>query len=138
MVSGGVAVNGPRLDDRTAGLALLLGYGLVLAVLYREPVSGFERAIQGVRSALYLVVLPALGVAVGGYASLDMPYAGGPVFVAASYLGVVGVAIALGGVTSTPLAVAGAGAFLLAALALLTSLWSLVSSLGAGLDVWNP
>jgi hypothetical protein len=124
-----------RLDDRTAGVALLLGYALVLAILYQDPSTGIERATRELPATGYFVILPVAGIATGGYALLELPYRSVLVFFAASYLGVVGIALALGGVVSATTAVAGAGVFALATVAVVTAVRSFIEFLGLDLAV---
>lgn len=125
----------PRLDDRTAGAALLIGYAVVLAILYRDPTAGIRQTTRGVPAIVYFFLLPAGGMVIGGYALFGGSYSGVFVFVAGSYLGVLGIALALGGVTSAFVALAGAGVFLLSVVAVVTSVRSFVVSLGFDLDV---
>ncbi len=118
----------PWLDDRIAGVALLIGYAIVVAVLYRDPAAGIEQATRGLAAAVYFLFFPAGGIATGGYALLGGPYDGVFVFVTGSYLGVLGITLAVG-VAFLPVALAGAGMFLLSVVAIAASVRAFVTSL---------
>ncbi|MFB6228897.1 MAG: hypothetical protein ABEH88_10110 [Halobacteriales archaeon] len=62
----------------------------------------------------------------GGYTLLGWPYRGAFVFLAGSYLRVIGIALALGGVASVVVAAVGAGVFVLGVVAVVSSVRSLV------------
>jgi len=117
------------LDNRTAGSALVLGYGLLVAVLFRDPGSAIGTATATVQGVVFFLVLPGLGVASGLYAYRDSPYRTGAVFVTASYLAMVGLSLALF-VVSPLVTVAGLCLFALAAVSLVASLGDLTRSVG--------
>jgi len=84
-----------NLDHATGG-ALAGGFVLVVLLLYRDPASGVDAATASLPSLVYFVVLPAAGVLVGAYASAGGPYSALPVVLFGTYLGVFGLALALG------------------------------------------
>jgi len=102
--------------NEIGGAALAVGFLLAVAVLYREPVSGWNAATAGVASAVYFLALPAAGLLAGVYAYIDGPYSAAPLFLLGSYLGVFGIALTLGtALRATPIGVyLGVGAVLLA------------------------
>jgi hypothetical protein len=120
----------PRFSDRAAGVTLLVGYTLVIAILYRDPAAGIEQATRGVQAAVYFLVLPVVGIVFGAYAVLEGPHSGAFVFLAGSYLGVLGIALALGGVASAAVALVGVGVFVLSVVAVVTSVRSFVAAVG--------
>lgn len=115
------------LDSENAGgLALVVGYLLVLGVFYRDPVGALGAATAGVQSLVYFLVLPVGGLLAGLYAVLGGPYSGAPVFLLGTYLGIVGLALTVGNL----LASTGAGILLAMGLVLVVlSLVALVTSL---------
>jgi len=84
----------------TGGGALVAGFVLLFVVLFREPASALAATTASPQSILYFLVLPVLGVLAGVYAYFDGPYSGVALFALATYLGVVGLALILGGVLS--------------------------------------
>lgn len=125
------------LDPRqTGGGALLLGFVLVFGVLYRDPSHGLDAATAEPAAAVYFLVLPALGLLAGVYASLDAPHGSVPLFVFGSYLGLVGLALAVGGaLAATPSGLAvgvGLVVLALAVAALVASVLSVTASLSVG------
>jgi hypothetical protein len=85
----------PFPDTRVAGVALILGYGLLLGVLFRTPSAGLSAAAASLSSLFLFLVLPVIGVLSGIYA-----YVGGRlhsvlVLVTATYLATVGVTLSL-------------------------------------------
>ena len=124
--------------EKIAGSALLVGFLLVVAVLYgRTPSSALGSATTSVGAAVYLLVLPALGLGAGVYAYIDAPYAEVPAFVFGSYLGVVGIGLAFGtlvaATTSMLLLLGGTTLVTLSVTALVASLLRLVGAVGVGL-----
>ncbi len=81
---------------RATGSALAGGFVLVLVLLYRDPPTGVDAATGGLASLVYFVVLPVGGVLAGAYAYADGPYSTLPLFLFGTYLGVFGLALALG------------------------------------------
>jgi hypothetical protein len=124
-----------RLDDRAAGAALLIGHAVVVAILYRDPATGIRQATRGIPAVVYFLLLPAGGMVSGGYALLGGSHSSVFVFVSGSYLGVVGIALALEGVASAPIALAGVGVFVLSVVAIVASVRSFVAFLGLDLDM---
>jgi hypothetical protein len=86
--------------NETGGGALVIGFLLVLLVLYRNPASALETATASIQSGLYFLVLPIVGVVAGVYAIADGPYSALPLFFSGSYLGVFGLALTVGGLLS--------------------------------------
>lgn len=137
----------PRRDGRDSrtmdidpheagGAALLLGFLIVLATLYRDPASGLATATVGPGAVFYFLVLPAAGLLCGGYVLLNGPYSGVPLFVLGSYLGVFGLGLLFGSLLApgTDGLVLGVGLLLsgLATVALVASAWRLGAALGFG------
>lgn len=120
----------------TGGGALVIGYLLVLLVLYRNPASGLEAATVNPQSVLYFVVLPVVGLLAGIYASVGGPYGAVPLFVLGSYLGIFGLALTLGYLLApTPMGlplVVGIVLLPLSIVALVASVLQLVASLRSG------
>jgi hypothetical protein len=83
------------LDNRTGGIALVVGYGLLIAVLFRNPTDGIATATGTVQGFLFFAVLPVSGLAGGVYTALDWPFRTTVAFVTGSYLAVVGIGLAL-------------------------------------------
>lgn len=126
-----------RVDHRTGGVALVVGYGLLVAVLFRNPADGLATATASVQGALFFVLLPVLGLASGVYTLLDWPLRTLAAFGTGTYLAVVGVGILLllvGGATVTVLL--GFVLFGLAVVALVGTLRSSVAAMfpGRGFD----
>lgn len=87
-----------NLDPHEAGgSALVVGFLLVLAVLFRDPVSGLQAAFVAPHSVLYFLVFPVVGLGSGVYVYADGTYSGIALFLPGSYLGVFGVALIFGG-----------------------------------------
>ncbi|WP_241658426.1 hypothetical protein [Halorubrum sp. BOL3-1] len=124
-----------RLDrTRVGGGALVVGYVLVLALLFRDPGGALAAATAGPEAAAYFLVLPTLGVIAGLYAFLDGPLASAALFAFGSYLGVFGLGLAFGTLlspapVSLPLGVGLLG-LALAVAALAASVLELASVLG--------
>lgn len=78
------------------GGALVLGFVLVLAALYRNPTSGLAAATADPQSLFYFLVLPVVGLLAGGYSYLGGPFNAIPLFLLGSYLGVFGLALTFG------------------------------------------
>jgi len=120
----------PALDRRLGGYLTAAGYLLVLALLFRDPSRGLAAAgtAQGL---LFFVVLPAFGLLSGVYAALGGPFGGVGLFVAGSYLGVVGLTLGFALVPVPPLvSLLGFvlfGCALLGVLASLQALWAYLS-----------
>jgi len=119
---------GIGLDNRTGGVALVVGYGLLGAVLIGNASNGFATATGSFQALLFFVVLPLFGVASGVYTFLDWPFRTPAAFVSGSYLAVVGIALASLGATSATTTGAGLALFGLAVLALVASLRSAVTA----------
>jgi len=120
----------------TDGGTLVIGFVLVLGVLYRHPASGVEAATADPASLLYFAVLPVLGLVTGVYAALDGPYSTVPAFVLGSYLGVFGLALVFGTLLSpNPVGITtwiGLVLLALAVVALVASLLRVAASLRFG------
>jgi len=82
--------------NKIGGAALVVGFLVVVLVLYRDPVAGWNAATDGVATAVYFLVLPVAGILAGAYAYADGPYSVPPLFLLGSYLGVFGIALTLG------------------------------------------
>jgi hypothetical protein len=117
------------LDNRTAGIALIIGYLLVIALLFRNPGEGISAATARLSASVLFITLPALGVASGVYTYFDWPFHAAVAFVTASYLGANGIALALLSTTSFGMTtVAGVLVVALAVLALAGALRSTVGT----------
>jgi len=120
-------MNVPTLDRRRGGIVTLVGYLVVLAVLFRDP-SRVLDAASTVQGVLFFLALPLAGLASGAYAAWGGPYSGVGLFVAGSYLAVVGLTFGFG-LVSVSLAVSAVGfvLFVLAVVAVLAgfqALWA--------------
>lgn len=118
------------------GGALVLGFALVLTLLYRHPAEGLEAATGDPASLFYFLVLPGIGLLTGIYAGLGGPFSTVPVFALGSYLGVFGVALTVGSLmAATPTwTTVGIGLVLLAlaVVAFLTSVLRVVTFVPIG------
>ncbi|VTT86351.1 hypothetical protein DM2_2389 [Halorubrum sp. DM2] len=121
----------------------MVGYVLVLALLFRDPGSALVAATAEPEAAAYFLVLPTLGIFAGLYASLDGPLASAGLFAFGSYLGVFGLGLTFGALLSPTSAglLLGVGllGLALAVAALAASVLELASVLGpaapwAGID----
>lgn len=121
------------LDNRTGGVALVVGYTLLIGVLFRDPADGLAAATATPLDFLFFILLPVLGLTGGVYTFLDWPFRATVAFVTSSYLGVVGIAIALLPTAST-LVTASLGVLILflAVLSLVATLRSAISLLVPG------
>jgi hypothetical protein len=91
-----------RFDRNEAGGgALVVGYLVVLAGLYRAPSSALEAAMAGPQSVIYFIVLPVTGIAAGVYAYVHGPFSVVALFVLGCYLGFLGLALSLGALLSS-------------------------------------
>jgi hypothetical protein len=118
-----------RLDNRSGGVALVVGYLLFLAVLFRDPASGIETATATAQGVLFFLILPALGLGSGVYAYVDGLYQTAVVFVTASYLAMVAITFALFFASQLATAV-GVALFALSTVALVGSFRAAVKKLG--------
>lgn len=117
-------------DRRSGGAALLLGYLLVVGLLFWQPLRGLAAATASLQGSLYFLVLPVAGLVVGGYTLYGGPYNGVFLFAAANYLAVFGLALALGFVSIPPLvSLLGVGLVALAVVALFVSFRALLAYL---------
>jgi hypothetical protein len=128
-----------NIDPSDAGgAALLTGFVVVVGVLYaRSPATAVDAATSGVGSTVYFVVLPGLGLVVGGYAYAGGPYSGLPLFCLGSYLGVFGVGLTFGTLAavspSLSLLLGGVALVALAVVAIVASLLRLFGSVAVDL-----
>lgn len=116
------------LDHRAGGLALALGYGLLLVALFRDPVAGLATATDSVQGVVFFVVLPVAGLLSGGYVYRYWPYRTVVAFLTGTYLAVAGLAL-LVLPTATVLTLLGAVLFGLAVLALAAPLTAAAAAL---------
>jgi hypothetical protein len=117
------------IDNRSGGVALVLGYALFLAVLFRDPASGIETVTATAQGVLFFLILPSLGLASGVYAYVDGPYQTAVVFVTASYLAMVAITFALF-LASRLVTAVGVALFVLSTVALVGSFRATVEKLG--------
>jgi hypothetical protein len=128
-----------NIDPSDAGgAALLTGFAVMVAVLYvQDPATAVDAATSGVGSTVYFVVLPGLGLVVGGYAYAGGSYSGLPLFCLGSYLGVFGVGLAFGTLAavspSLSLLLGGVALVALAVVAIVASLLRLFGSVAVDL-----
>jgi len=110
------AERGQNSHARVGGGALAGGFLLVLLVLYRDPGRGFDVAAGDGQALLFFAVLPVVGILAGLYSYRGRPYSGVPLFLLGSYLGLFGLALALGSVLAQhpPLLPLAAGLLMLA------------------------
>lgn len=121
---------GIEFDRRSGGAALLVGYLLVVGLLFWQPLRGVAAATASLQASFYFLVLPVAGLAAGVYTLYDGPYNGVFLFVAANYLAVFGLALALGFVPIPPLvSLLGLGLVALAVVALFVSFRALLAYL---------
>lgn len=80
-------------DHRTGGLALVVGYCLLFAVLFRDPADAVATATATIQGLLFVAVLPVLGLCSGVYLFLDKPFRTVVATLGSSYLGVVGIGL---------------------------------------------
>lgn len=114
-------------DHRVGGSALIVGFVLSLAVVLGAPSESLGAITAGLGRTLYFLVLPLVGILAGVYAILAWQYYGVVLFVAANYLGVFGLSLAVG-ISGLPVAlrVGGAGMFFLSVVAVIAGLFWLV------------
>lgn len=120
----------PSLDHRTGGVALAVGYGLLVVALFRDPANGLATATGSAQSVVFFLVLPAVGLASGVYGYVGGPLHTGVTLLTATYLAAVGVSLALflsGGVV---LALLGLALFALATVAIVGALLSALAAMG--------
>lgn len=116
------------LDRRIGGVALLVGYLLLGGLLYWRPGAGVGAAMASLRGIVYFLVFPVAGLAAGVYVILEGPYNGVFLFLAANYLAVFGLALALGFTGLPPLgSVLGMAMVALAIVAIFVSFAALIS-----------
>ncbi len=119
----------PELDRRRGGVALLVGYLLLLAVSFGGPARGLA-GLDTTGSVLVFLVLPVLGSASGVFAVARVRFAGVGLFLMGSYLAVVGLTLGFGLVpVSAAVTVVGLAIFVLAFVSVLASLFALWASL---------
>jgi hypothetical protein len=85
----------PGFDSRTGGVALIVGYAVLLLALFRNPGKGLETATATLQGGVFFVVFPVLGLASGVYLLLGREFRTVIAFCGGSYLGVVGVAMTM-------------------------------------------
>ncbi|MFB6297260.1 MAG: hypothetical protein ABEH56_01935 [Salinirussus sp.] len=122
------------LDTRTGGLAVVVGYLLLLVVSVLGPGGGLPAVTDSLQGIVYFVVLPVAGIGVGAYAVAGGSFGAAGLFVVASYLGIVGVGLSLGGFGVLAVALVGVVQLALAVVAVLGSLGALWSSLRVGTE----
>jgi MFS family permease len=83
------------LDHRAGGLALLVGYGLLIVALFRDPASGLATAIDSAQGVLFFLVLPLAGLLSGVYVVRKLPYRTAVAFLTGTYLAITGLALVL-------------------------------------------
>lgn len=85
-----------ELSSKTGGTAIASGFLLMLLLLYLDPSYTLTAATAGVRALLLLLVFPLTGLLVGLYSYLDGPHHGALLFLAGTYLGIVGLTMVVG------------------------------------------
>jgi len=130
-------MTGRRLDNRTGGIALAVGYVVLIGVLFWRAAGGLSAATGSVGRLVFFVLLPVAGVASGVYVAREGPLGTTVAFLSGSYLAVVGLAMALLSLLSADpaaaLTLAGLGLFGLATVALVATLRSAVEGLFRGM-----
>jgi len=82
-----------QLDHRSGGVALALGYGLLVVTLFSDPGRGLDAATASVPDLLFSVVLPLVGLLSGGYVYRNLPFRTTVGFLTGSYLAVIAIAL---------------------------------------------
>lgn|GEM_PF-6350265 len=118
------------LDHRTGGAALAVGYVLLVVALFRDPASGRATATESIQGVILFLVLPAVGLASGGYGYVGAPLHTGVTLLTATYLAAVGVSLALFLSGDVVLALLGLVLFGLATVAIVGSLLSALAAMG--------
>jgi hypothetical protein len=120
-----------QVDNRTTGIALVLGYCLYALVLFEDPASGLETATGTPQGIVFFILFPLGGLASGVYTYLAGPFHSGLAVLTATYLGAVGITLTLllTGV-SIGVTIVGLNLFILAVIALVGSLRTALSALG--------
>jgi hypothetical protein len=120
-----------HVDNRTSGIALVLGYSLYALVLFEDPASGLETATETGQGTVFFVLFPLGGLASGVNAYLAGPFHSGLAVLTATYLGAVGITLTLllTGV-SIVVTIVGLNLFVLAVIALVGSLRTALTALG--------
>lgn len=120
-----------KLGIRAGGLALSAGFLLALGLGVTGGGSGLGLG-TGVASLVYFIGLPIVGVLAGLYVVWEGPYYGLVLFLAANYLAVYGLALAIG-VSGLPLVIqlGGVGMFLLSLAGLFAGLVAVFEYLGS-------
>jgi len=118
----------PRFDAQTGGIALVVGYGVLIVALFRSPADGLATATATVQGGVFFLALPVLGVLSGVYTTIGGPFRTTVAFLGGSYLGVAGVALTLVP-TGNQAATTAIGLLLMAvsAFALLANVWRSLS-----------
>lgn len=124
------------LSSRTAGAATVGGYLAVLLLLLVDPSYTVASATAGTGALLTLLVFPVVGLGIGVYTYAEGPYHGVLLFLAATYLGVVGLTLVVGFGLSPRRIVAlqglGLALFVLSLVAILASVKRFESFFGLG------
>lgn len=139
---GGAAVIDFELSSETGGVAMVSGFLVVLVLLFIDPSYTLSTASTGLRALFLLLVFPVAGLLVGLYAYVDGPYHGVLLFLAATYLGIVGLTMVVGFGLS-PMRVetlqgVGLLLFVLSLLAILVSVQRFAAFVGFGKVLHSP
>lgn len=120
----------PTLDQQLGGRLTAVGYLIVFALLFRDPSRGLAAAGTA-QGQLFFIALPAFGLLSGVYAAFGGPFGAVGLFVAGSYLAVIGLTFGFVLVpVSLPVSLLGLvlfGCALTAVLASLRALWGYVA-----------
>lgn len=124
-----------ELNHRAGGLALALGYGLLIVALFRDSASGYATATDSAQTLVFFLLLPVAGLASGAYVFLDLPLRTVVAFMTGSYLAFVGLAVLLLS-SDAPLITVALGLLFvgLAVVALVSTLSSTLSAVVPELD----
>jgi hypothetical protein len=87
-------------ENRVAGGSLVVGFAVLIALLYRNPSAGFAAATVDAMAVASFVVLPIAGLLAGAYVFADGPSETVLRFVFGSYLGIVGIGVTFGSLMS--------------------------------------
>lgn len=130
--------NSPLDHETTGGAALTAGFLVVAVLLYRDPASGLDAATATTGSAAYFLVLPTAGLLAGVYVVASGRFAAPLLFAFGSYLGTLGLAVALSGLLaagpSVVVTTVGATVVVLALVAVVAGMGLAAAPLGVAVD----
>lgn len=117
------------LTTRTAGLALIVGYGLFLVLLFVVAGGGLVPVTRSIQGTVLFILFPLLGLAGGAYVIAGRPLHATVAVACGSYLGITGIGLLFLGTGEIFVRLCGAVLFALGTLAILAPQASAVSEL---------